>query len=295
MVISFSAYIYNVIGKLKQDNRCKTASILRTAVRSFERFICSQDDCVPGIGDINNDLIRRYEMYLKNSGVRRNTSSCYMRALRTVYNQAVRQGMTAQKYPFTGVYMGMDRTVKRAVHKDIIFRLKYLDLSGYSHLALARDMFMASFYMRGMSFVDMANLRCGNVVSGYIEYRRSKTGRLMTVKIEPCISEIIERYKMLAIEDRLLPLMTYGNRNPSSLLRTYNKRLYRISLMMGLERPLSSYVARHTWATMALRHGIPVEVISESLGHDSESTTRIYLASLEQSAVDKANADIIDF
>ena len=91
----------------------------------------------------------------------------------------------------------------------------------------------------------------------------------------------------------LLPIYTIQNRNNTSQLRNYNKRLKRISELLKLEKPLSSYVARHTWATLALRKGISVEVISESMEHENETTTRIYLGSLEQSVVDKANVKIV--
>ena len=107
------------------------------------------------------------------------------------------------------------------------------------------------------------------------------------------MQEIISRYELQTIDDYLLPIYTAQNHSHTSQLRNYNKRLKRISEMLGLEKPLSSYVARHTWATLALRKGVSIDVISESMGHENETTTRIYLASLEQSAVDKANERII--
>jgi integrase len=171
--------------------------------------------------------------------------------------------------------------------------MRNLDLSAHSELALARDLFLFSFYMRGMSFVDMANLRKGNVKNGYIVYARSKTKQTLTVKIEDCMQKIITSYEQQTIDDYLLPIYTAQNRENTSQLRNHNKRLKRISEMLKLEKPLSSYVSRHTWATLALRKGVPEEVISESMGHENETTTRIYLASLGQSVVDKANAEII--
>ena len=107
------------------------------------------------------------------------------------------------------------------------------------------------------------------------------------------MTDIITRYESKTVDGYLLPIFTAYNRNPASQLRTYNKRLKRISTLLELEKPLSSYVTRHTWATLALRKGIPIEVISESMGHENITTTRIYLASLEQSIVDEANAAII--
>jgi site-specific recombinase XerD len=147
--------------------------------------------------------------------------------------------------------------------------------------------------MRGISFIDMANLRRGNVKTGYIIYSRSKTRQMLTVKLEACMQEIISRYELQTVDDYLLPVYTAKNRDNTSQLRNHNKRLKRISDLLGLEKSLSSYVSRHSWATLALRKGISVEVISESMGHENDTTTRIYLASLGQSVVDKANAKVI--
>jgi site-specific recombinase XerD len=291
---SFNGYLFPfmdyVIKSLKENNRHKTASICITAKSSFEYFRCGQDIL---LDKIDNDLMRKYETYLKNNGLMKNTISCYMRSLRAVYNQAVKLGLTSQKNPFANIFTRIDKTVKRAVNEAVIVRLKNLDLSEYPELALAHDLFMFSFYLRGISFIDMANLRKNNVKNGYIIYARSKTKQMLTIKLEACMQEIIDRYATQTIDDYLLPVYTAQNCNYSSQLRNYNKRLKRISDMLGLETPLSSYVSRHTWATLALRKGISVEIISESMGHGNESTTRIYLASLGQSVIDEANAEII--
>ena len=286
----FFPFIDYVVKDLKESNRRKMASNCMTAKTSFEHFLSEQDIL---IDKIDNDLMKKYENYLKSKGLMKNTISCYMRDLRSVYYQAVERGLTTQRKPFANIFTGVDKTVKRAVNEDIIIRLKNMDLSAYKELALARDMFMFSFYMRGISFIDMANLRKCNLKNGYIVYSRSKTRQTLTVKLEVCMQEIISRYETQTIDDYLLAVYTEQNRDNTSQLRNYNKRLKRISEMLDLEKPLSSYVTRHTWATLALRKGISIEIISESMGHENETTTRIYLASLEQSTVDKANAEII--
>jgi site-specific recombinase XerD len=291
---SFNGYLFPFVDYtvkcLKENNRKKTASICITAKTSFERFLGGQDIL---LDKIDNDLMQKYETYLKNTGVMKNTVSCYMRALRSVYNQSVKRGLTSQKNPFANIFTRIDKTVKRAVNEDVIVQLKNSNLSSHKELALARDLFMFSFYMRGISFIDMANLRKSNLKNGYIVYSRSKTRQMLTVKLETCMQEIISRYELQTVDDYLLPVYTAQNRDNTSQLRNHNKRLKRISDLLKLEKPLSSYVSRHTWATLALHKGIPIEVISESMGHENETTTRIYLASLGQSVVDKANAEII--
>ncbi|MCD8043191.1 MAG: site-specific integrase [Tannerellaceae bacterium] len=293
---SFNGYLFPFvkyqIKKLKTENRTKTALIYETALRSFSKFKLGEDI---RIDKIDGALMQRYENYLKNNNVCNNSISCYMRALRAIYNQAVQKGLCISKYPFRNVYTGVDKTSKRAVNEDIITSLRQFDLTEHSNLEFARDLFLFSFYTRGMSFVDMANLRQCNLKNGYLSYFRSKTKQYLSIKIEKCIQNIIEKYKSLAIEDYILPIYSIQNLDYTSHLRTYNKRLKRLSEILRLEKPLSSYVSRHSWATIAFHKGISIQVISEGMGHENEKTTKIYLASINQSVIDEANSQIIAF
>jgi site-specific recombinase XerD len=286
----FFPFIKHQIKKLKSEKRNKTASIYETAQRSFSRFRYGEDIRME---KMDNLLMQRYETYLKDNGVCINSISCYMRALRAIYNAAMEKGLAASKNPFKDVYTGISKTSKRAVNEDIVMRLNKLDLSGHSHLKLARDLFMFSFYTRGMSFVDMAGLKRNNLKDGYLVYARSKTKQILTVKVEKCIEDIIMQYRDSTVDNCMLPVYNAQNHDYNSHLRTYNKRLKRLSEMLNLDKPLSSYVSRHSWATIALRKGIPVQVISEGMGHENEKTTRIYLASMDQSVIDNANAQVI--
>ncbi len=291
---SFNGYFFSFIKYrikiLKSENRTKTAFIYETAQRSFSRFRYGEDIRIDKIDSI---LIQKYETYLKQNGVSLNSISCYMRALRAIYNHAVQKGLAVSKNPFKDVYTGINKTSKRAVNEDIIVKLHQIDLSEQNNLQLARDLFMFSFYTRGMSFIDMANLKQANLKNGYLVYTRSKTKQILSIKIEKCIEEIIERYKDITVDNHLLPIYDKQYYGYGCYLRTYNKRLKRISEMLHLEKALSSYVSRHSWASIALRKGISVQVISEGMGHENEKTTRIYLASLGQSVIDNANAQII--
>lgn len=291
---SFNGYLFpfvkHLINKMKSENQSKTASIYETAKRSFSRFRYGEDI---RLDKIDSMLMQQYEKYLKNKGLCINSISCYMRALRAIYNQAVEKGLTISKNPFKDVYTRIDKTSKRAIHEDEFMKLNKLDLSEHSTLQLARDLFFFSFYTRGMSFIDMANLKQSNLKNGYIIYTRSKTKQVLTIKMEKCIEDILEKYKQSTIDSYILPIYNKQNQDHSSHLRTYNKRLKRISEMLNMAKPLSSYVSRHSWATIALRKGISVQIISEGMGHENEKTTRIYLASMDQSVIDNANAHII--
>ena len=238
-----------------------------------------------------------YESFLKRSGVSHNTSSFYMRNLRAVYNRAVEKELTAQRYPFRHVYTGVDKTVKRAVPLQTIKRIKEMDLSMNPALDFARDMFMLSFYTRGMSFVDMAYLRKKDLNGHVLSYRRRKTGQQLFIKWERCMQEIVDKYD-IPHSLYLLPVIKPSSDVDDRVQYIYsshniNRSLKVIGSRLGLAVPLTMYVSRHAWASIAKSKNVPISVISEGMGHDSEATTRIYLASLDTMAVDKANNMIL--
>ena len=127
-----------------------------TTLNSFIRFRKGKDVLLE---EVDSSLMMKYESYLKSTGICPNTTSYYMRNLRAIYNRAVEKDLTVQRSPFKYVYTGIDKTVKRAIPLEEIRRLKELDLTKSPSLAYARDIFMFSFYTRGMSFIDMAFLR----------------------------------------------------------------------------------------------------------------------------------------
>ena len=290
---SLFSFMHSVIIQLRQLGKIRTSETYTATLKSFMEFREEQDvplDCV------NSDLMLLYEAHLKAKGVRMNTISFYMRILRAVYNRAVEKELTPQKYPFRHVYTGVDKTVKRAVPVKVIKALKELNLSMKSSLDFARDMFMFSFYTRGMSFVDMAYLKKTDLQNGILTYCRRKTGQRLTVKWEKCMEEIIKKYPSNS-STYLLPIIKeQGNERKQydNALHLVNYRLKDLSGMLKLQRPLTMYVARHSWASVAKVRNVPLSVISEGMGHDSEKTTQIYLASLEASVVDKANKMILE-
>ena len=290
---SLFSFMHSVIIQLRQLGKIRTSETYTATLKSFMEFREEHDVPLDGV---NSDLMLLYEAHLKAKGVRMNTISFYMRILRAVYNRAVEKELTPQKYPFRHVYTGVDKTVKRAVPVKVIKALKELNLSMKSSLDFARDMFMFSFYTRGMSFVDMAYLKKTDLQNGILTYCRRKTGQRLTVKWEKCMEEIIKKYPSNS-STYLLPIIKeQGNERKQydNALHLVNYRLKDLSGMLKLQRPLTMYVARHSWASVAKVRNVPLSVISEGMGHDSEKTTQIYLASLEASAVDKANKMILE-
>ena len=273
---SFFNFMQGIIKQLGLLNKIRTSETYTAALNSFMKFRYGQDIL---LCEIDSDMMMLYEAWLKSKGICPNTVSFYMRILRAVYNRAVEKELIEQKYPFRHVYTGIDKTVKRAVPLKVIKYIKELDLTLKPHLDYARDMFLFSFYTRGMSFVDMAYLRKSDLKNGILTYRRKKTSRQLTVKWEKCMP-IITR----CTDERI----QYRN-----AISRVNIALKEIARLVGLTLPLSMYCARHAWASIAKSKNIPLAIISEGMGHDSEETTRIYLASLDTNVVDKANGLIL--
>lgn len=291
---SFYSFMETVIGQLRQLNRERTSETYSAALSSFMRFRQNKD---VQLDDMDADLMMEYEAWLKMKGASLNTISFYMRILRATYNRAVEKGLTMQKQPFKHVYTGMDKTMKRAIPFKDIKRIKELDLTGKPHWEFARDVFLFSFYTRGMSFIDMAYLRKYNLKNGILSYRRQKTGQQLHVKWENCMEAIVAKYAAGCSDDYLLPILKLPSKNLRSQYKStmsrINKYLKEIARLCGITIPLTMYVSRHSWASIAKSKNIPISVISEGMGHDSEETTRIYLASLDSSVIDRANSIIL--
>ena len=287
-------FMESIIVKLKQNGKVRTSETYKSALSSFKKFRQDEDimlDC------LTSEIMEAYEAWHKNRGVAPNTISFYTRILRAVYNRAVDDDIIENRNLFKHVYTGVDKTVKRALPLPVIKKIKALDLSLNPSLDYAREMFLMSFYLRGMSFIDMAFLKKSDLKNGYVTYRRRKTGQQLIIEWTKEMQMILDKYPENAT-DYLLPII----RNPgTNERRTYrnmgyniNHNLKKIAKMVGVQIPLTLYVARHSWASAAKAKGIPLSVISEGMGHDSEATTQIYLASLDTSVVDRANSIILN-
>lgn len=289
-------YIRKQIAK-KTDMQCYgTAKTYTSALRSFEKFCCGNDLC---FDDMTAATIEAYEAWMLHAGLQRSSASCYIRTLRTLYRQAANDGLTSDTDIFKRVHLSIGKTRKRAVSADVIRAIMCLDLSGKPSLDFARDIFMFSFYTRGMSFVDIAHLKKNNLRNGFITYSRRKTFQTLTIQWEHSMQTIVDRYEKQTINSPYMFPIIRGE-TPSDrtcyeqTLQRVNRSLKRIGTMIGLVVPLSTYVARHSWASIARNMDVPLSVISEGLGHDSDKTTQIYLASLDTSMINQANRKIIN-
>ncbi len=291
---SFFTYMERMVAQYWRQGQYRTSETYSTTLNSFRRF---RGDVDVKLEDVNSELLEAYESYLKQNSLSPNTISFYMKHLRAVYNRAVDDELIADKRPFKRVSTSIEKTPKRAISLKVIKRLKALDCSHNPSRRFARDMFLFSFYTRGMSFVDIAYLQKKNLKGDVLFYRRKKTNQQLTIHWESCMQDILKSYVADTSSPYLFSIIKEPERNPrkqyQNALFLINRHLKDIGKGLGLHQPLTMYCARHSWASIARDEGIPLSVISEGMGHDSEKTTQIYLASLKTEVIDKANRKIL--
>lgn len=290
---SLFAFAEELVQSMKALGRDRTSETYAVTMNSFKRF---RRSCDLSLEEIDSDLIEAYEAWLRTSGTIPNTTSFYMRNLRAIYNRAVEKDLVVQRNPFRHVFTGVDKTAKRAIPLSDIRSIKELELPEGSSIDLSRDIFLFSFYTRGMSFVDIAHLKKRDLRCGVLSYRRRKTGQQLFIKWEKCMQDIVDKYQSNG-SPYLLPIIDHNSKSERlqylNMSHKVNRHLKVLGQMIELNVPLTMYVARHAWASIARSRNIPLSIISEGMGHDSESTTRIYLASLDNSAIDNANSLIL--
>lgn len=290
----FLAFAKNEIARLEESRRFSTAVNYRAALRSFSKFRRGRD--LP-LSRVSADLAADYESWLKRRGSCLNTISCYMRVLSALYNKAVDRKLVEQGHPFRRVFTGTEKTVKRAVTPEDIQLLNALPLKQHSSLELTRNLFLFSFMARGMPYVDMAYLKKEQLQGGYIVYYRHKTQQQLRIKLEARMWTIIGKY-CTTDREYVFPIITSADETLAYKqyrrgLCYYNKLLKQLSLMLGNGCKLTSYVPRHSWASIAYQSQIELSTISKALGHYTPMTTLTYIKDLEDHVVDDANTRLL--
>lgn len=292
-IIGLVSFTRKLIDDMKRIGKKAPVKRFGTTLNSLLRYTNGNE---VAWNDLTSTFILGFESFLMKRGLCRNSTSFYMRNLRAIVNRAIEQDFEVPRNPFKHVYMGVDKTLKRAVSIGIIRKIRDIDLSEYPSLDFARRVFIFAFYTRGMSFVDIAFLKKRDLHNGEITYCRRKTRQQIKVKIEPETRMLIDSFGS-SETDYLLPIITKKGcdveRQYESAYYRINRNLQKVGKMLGLETKLTLYVARHAWASIALENNVAMATISKAMGHDSEKTTTIYLQSLDTSSVDDANSDII--
>lgn len=289
-------FIERHIERKESQGKTGTARAISSTLRSLKKYIGKR---IIEFTDVNHNFVKGYEEFLSERNVKQNTICFYMRNLRTIYNLAEDSGVNVGDInPFRKIKIRMTKTVKRALKQDVIEKIALMDLSFDMQLEQARDMFMFSFYTRGMSFIDIIYLKHTDIVDGVIYYRRQKTNQYMEVAVTEPLQRLIDKYR--TDDTYVLPFVNQSS-HPTLYKRylvTYGicyRNLNRLQKMLNLSTPLTTYVARHSWATIAKEQGASTSIISEGLGHASENTTRIYLKAFDRSVIDLVNEKIVSF
>ena len=293
----FISYSMKIVAHQRAVRSLSTCSNYLTALRSFRRFLGGDD--IP-LRSLSSGHIGRYRQWLHQNGVSPNTTSCYLRSLRSLYNIAVRRHVVRQCFPFSEVFTGNMATAKRAAPLSVIRSLRSLTLPSDSSLRLSLDMFLFSFYAMGMPFADVARLRRSQIdfSSSSLVYHRQKTGCPVTVSLEPCMLDIIRRYSDSS-RQYVFPLLPEGaspdvvSRVYNTALASHNRHLKTIARMAGVTCRLTSYVARHSWASMAYNTHAPLPLISQAMGHTNQRTTMVYIKSMDAGAIARINKKIL--
>ena len=311
----FLEYALIEAGRMQQLDRLGTARNYLCAARRFRDYLKTLGKRDVAFSRLKSHFIRGFEDWLKKEGVSHNTSSAYLRCLHAIF---VRGAATELPFgdPFNGTYRGIAKTTKRAVTPNDMRLIADFDICAavVSHrqesdrttdgvqfqqkidkLTYARDLFLFCFCARGMTFVDVAYLRKDDIHSGIITYCRRKTGQRLLVKIEDDMQAVINRHP--SDTDYVFPILpanadeqtTY--RSYLTALSYYNRALRDLGNLMGLK--LTSYVSRHSWATIAYHGGMTLSEVSQAMGHDNERTTEIYLKTLSSTHIDQANHSLL--
>lgn len=290
---SLPSFVNQLRTQFLQQNKLRLAETYQSALNSFSLYINKVEILME---DIDSKMIEGYESYLKQKKLTLNTISFYMRILRAIYNRAVKSGVIADKKPFDHVFTTMTKTAKRAIPIQVIQKIAQAHITNKNE-ALARDLFLFSFYTRGMSFVDMAYLKKTDLNNTYLIYKRKKTGQELKIAWRKEMQELVDRNSS---KDGVHLLGILDENSEKSLRFQYhytqciiNTALKRLGKQLNLGTNLTMYVARHSWATIARQKNIPLSVICDGMGHNSEKTTQIYLQSVDAEAIDRCNDKLI--
>ena len=291
-------YYLTYIQNLKKEKRIRYAGMLEVSYNSFVKFNKHLD--IP-FSDIDVAWLKKYELWMKGLNLSVSTISTRIRHLRAVFNLAIAEhSIKNDCYPFrTYKVSKLNRqTPKRAIAKKDV--MKIMRYQGKSYMeCLAIDVFVFSYLNAGINFIDIAKLKHSNIVESHLIYNREKTKKLIHIPLQPKALEIIAKYQ----SDKspyLFPILSPFHKTEVQIanrlhkvLAKINRHLKKIGEKLKLPIPLTTYVARHSYATVLKRAGVSTSIISESLGHSSERVTQIYLDSFDNEQINKALKNLL--
>ncbi len=294
---SFFDYTEKLITVLFEEKRVGNALSYANTLREVKKYRKNKDFFFT---ELNYNFLKQLEANHLSKGLSPNGLAVYMRTIRAIYNKAIKDNVAEKEnYPFEKYTIKTTPTKKRAISMEAINKIVNLSYESCSPLFDVRNIFLMSFYLMGAPFVDLAFLKLSNIVDGRVQYKRQKTGKFYDIKITDNLRPIIDYYVQgKAIDDFLLPFVKRTSLNDRYkdvmwARKRYNTRLKEIAKDAGIEVNLTSYVSRHSFASIANNMAIPLTAISEMLGHQKLTTTQVYLANLQKDTIDKYNEQII--
>lgn len=300
-------YMPEVIGMLKREGKFPAMHVYACTLRSYEKFCAEERYPKNTTASLSMqeiftpERLKEYEDWLAGQQSSPNTISTYMRTLQAVYNRWMSPGIEGYNpVLFKDVYTKVESRTKRALTAEQMEQLRNTD---FSVLTLRQQQvltyFLLMFMLRGMPFIDLAHLRKSDLRNRRITYRRHKTGKLMVVDVPPDAMRLLQKYRDKTDSEYLFPLLHGGlfmeehHHRYQETLRHFNRELARLMKLLLPGVSVSSYTARHTWATLAYHNGVPVGLISQSLGHSSIRVTMTYLKPFDAEVIDRINRQVI--
>ncbi len=293
-----TCFIELLIVELEKEQRNGTAHVYRSTLNRLRTFMNGQE---MSFDQLTAEWLNLFQKHLLAGELKWNTVSTYMRMLRAIYHKAVERGITPYvPRLFNKVHTGVDSPVKRAVPREVISTLMKSEKKLPQRLAFSRDVFVLLFLLRGMSFVDLAFLRKCDLQAGVITYHRHKTGRKITVSVPPEAMAILEKYRdERSASPYLFPIIKQLGHNEygqyTRMLRLQNYNLLLLARALNIRERLSTYTARHTWATTALQQNYNANLICDAMGHSSVKVTETYFQPFKEAEINKMNRNIIAF
>lgn len=294
--ISVNEFWQETIDDLTTSGRTGNARYYADCKRAFFGFIGEKTIYFKDITPTNLD---KYEVYLRSRESSDSGIAVRMRAIRALFNSAIAKGLVSKDdYPFEHYKISKlkSNSNKRAISFENVQKIREQDLSEHPNLINSRNYFIFSYYTRGMNFYDMMKLKWDNISEDKIIYTRSKTKTKLTVKISDPVKEILDYYKAQDRKSKyIFPIILNEDSTPIQLeyrkektLKKFNKDLKKLAELCEIDAKITSYVARHSFATNLKQKGVATDVISEAMGHQNVAITQAYLKELEQSVIDEA-------
>ena len=292
--ITVFTFLKDLIGDLRKARKNGNADVYEQTLKRLRSFTKGKD---PSFEAVSYAFLTRFENWHFANGSSVGSLSVYLRTLRSAYNKAIKSGIVAKEnYPFVHYKIKSQTPERRSLTEDEFKALRDAPLQPGTPLAHARNMFMTSFFMRGMNWMDMALLRVSNIRGDFerIHYVRQKTGKPFSIKISAALKQMLLLY--LGEEHKqdsfIFPILKADDlpERYADIIRNkrkkLNKRLKKIAALYDIT-PFTIYTARHTYATTGKRKGVPTAVIQESMGHATEEVTQTYLDSFENTVIDE--------